>query len=104
MGGYRNHRRSFGKLERPDKIAERENTQVSEEIENTSDAPVNASADNSEKKPVYFDKEYEKMPDFAEIIGISFRGSGKMYYFAANGNVAKDGDSAIVETARGVEY
>lgn len=27
-----------------------------------------------------------------------------MYYFAANGCIAKDGDSAIVETARGVEY
>ncbi len=104
MGGYRNHRRSFGKLERPDKIAEREKTQASEEIEKTPDAPVSAPAENSEKKPVYFDKEYENMPDFAEIIGISFRGSGKMYYFAANGNVAKDGDNAIVETARGVEY
>ncbi|MBP3333070.1 MAG: stage 0 sporulation protein, partial [Clostridia bacterium] len=44
------------------------------------------------------------MPDFAEVIGVSFRGSGKMYYFAANGFVAKDGESAIVETARGVEY
>ncbi|MBE6608846.1 MAG: hypothetical protein E7633_09870 [Ruminococcaceae bacterium] len=44
------------------------------------------------------------MPEFAEVIGVSFRGSGKMYYFAANGFVAKDGDNAIVETARGVEY
>ncbi|MBE6618491.1 MAG: stage 0 sporulation protein [Ruminococcaceae bacterium] len=40
----------------------------------------------------------------SEVIGISFRGSGKMYYFAANGNKAKDSDYAIVETARGVEY
>lgn len=96
MSAYRNHRKSFGKLERPDKIIEREKAAVAENTQENSDS--------TEKKTVYFDKEYEKMPDFAEIIGISFEGSGKMYYFAANGNVAKDGDCAIVETARGTEY
>ena len=111
MSAYKSHRRSFGKLERPDKIAERERAEAQgegvkvEETTAVSTEPENtAPSTEVEKKPVYFDKEYEKMPDFAEVIGVSFRGSGKMYYFAANGNVAKETDSAIVETARGVEY
>lgn len=39
-----------------------------------------------------------------EIIGIRFKKVGKMYYFDPNGNQAKIGDSAIVETARGTEF
>jgi len=46
----------------------------------------------------------DDLPAEVEIIGISFRGSTKIYYFAANGNIAQDGDNAIVETARGLEY
>ena len=40
----------------------------------------------------------------SEIVGIKFKDTGKIYYFAPNGiNFAK-GEGAIVETARGVEY
>lgn len=39
----------------------------------------------------------------AEIIGVRFKGAGKVYYFAANGITAAVGDTAVVETARGVE-
>lgn len=39
-----------------------------------------------------------------EVIGIRFRGAGKVYYFSPDGNKLKIGDSVIVETARGVEY
>ncbi len=46
----------------------------------------------------------DDLPESVEIIGISFRGSMKVYYFASNGNIAKLGDNAIVETARGLEY
>ena len=46
----------------------------------------------------------EDLEEDVEIIGISFRGSGKVYYFGANGNTAREGEHAIVETARGVEY
>lgn len=46
----------------------------------------------------------DELPENVEIIGISFRGASKIYYFSANGNMAKDGDNAIVETARGLEY
>jgi len=39
-----------------------------------------------------------------EVIGISFRGAGKVYYFDANSIVAKVGMNVIAETARGLEY
>lgn len=39
-----------------------------------------------------------------EIVGIRFRGAGKVYYFDPVGISFTDGDFAIVETVRGVEY
>lgn len=39
-----------------------------------------------------------------EVIGIRFKDGGKVYYFAANKNVAKSTDYAVVETSRGVEF
>ena len=39
-----------------------------------------------------------------EVIGIRFKEGGKVYYFAANKNVAKPTDYAVVETSRGVEF
>lgn len=44
------------------------------------------------------------IPEQVEVIGICFKDSGKTYYFAPNGNVAKSTDFAIVETARGIEF
>lgn len=39
------------------------------------------------------------------VIGIRFRRAGKVYYFAPEDNVLyNQGQHAIVETARGVEY
>ena len=38
-----------------------------------------------------------------EIIGVRFKDVGKVYYFSPKGEQFKHGDSAIVETARGVE-
>ncbi len=125
MSAYRNHRKSFGKLERQDKVIERERSEkagsgaeetLQDELEELEledsfakddlygEDPADKKENGKGEETVYFDNEYAEMPDFAEVIGVSFRGSGKMYYFAANGFVAKDGDSAIVETARGVEY
>ncbi len=125
MSAYRNHRKSFGKLERQDKVIECEKQQgeaeekesfatafeadalldeevLDEELAALEDAPEEATG--GEEEAVYFDNEYAEMPEYAEVMGISFRGAGKMYYFAANGFTAKDGDYAIVETARGMEY
>lgn len=41
--------------------------------------------------------------DSVEIIGVKFKPSGKVYYFAAGNNHADTDDSVIVETARGLE-
>jgi len=38
-----------------------------------------------------------------EIIGVRFRSAGRIYYFDPRGADIKNGDSVIVETARGVE-
>lgn len=38
-----------------------------------------------------------------EIIGVRFKDVGKVYYFSPNEIVFKQGDKAIVETARGIE-
>ncbi|MBR5314511.1 MAG: stage 0 sporulation family protein [Clostridia bacterium] len=38
-----------------------------------------------------------------EIIGVKFKPSGKIYYFASNNNIATADDQVIVETARGLE-
>lgn len=47
---------------------------------------------------------YDDLPDLIDIVGISFRTAGKIYYFASNGVICKEGEHAIVETARGAEY
>lgn len=39
----------------------------------------------------------------ATIIGIRFKNTGKVYYFAPGDHVFKKGDQAVVETARGTE-
>ena len=39
-----------------------------------------------------------------DIIGVRFKKTGKVYYFAPNGCVARRGDHAIVDTARGPEF
>lgn len=40
----------------------------------------------------------------SQIVGIKFRETGKLYYFAPNGLELSEGEGVIVETARGVEY
>ena len=40
----------------------------------------------------------------AKIVGIKFRNTGKIYYFAPKNEEYKKGDGVIVETARGVEF
>lgn len=44
-----------------------------------------------------------EMPAEVEIIGVKFKPTGKVYYFAANQQQANAADSVIVETARGLE-
>lgn len=42
--------------------------------------------------------------DAVDVIGVSFRDSGKIYHFASCGKKLREGTKAIVETARGIEY
>lgn len=44
-----------------------------------------------------------KTPEEVEIIGVKFKPSGKVYYFAAGDNRASVENNVIVETARGLE-
>lgn len=39
----------------------------------------------------------------ANIIGVRFKGAGKVYYFDPNGQELNQGDYVVVETARGIE-
>lgn len=55
------------------------------------------SAPTAKKEP----KEDEEQ---VEVVGIRFKKVGKVYYFAPEGVVAKKGEFAIVETARGPEF
>ena len=45
----------------------------------------------------------KEAPEFYEIVGISFREAGKIYYFAPGKIKFKEGDRVIVDTARGTE-
>lgn len=62
-------------------------------------------------------EEYKEMYDYVtelpekpaeektvEVVGIKFRGGGKVYYFDPAGIEFAKGDHAVVETVRGVEY
>ncbi len=77
------------------KFHRQRNTRQSRELADTNKAvpqaeAPDASAEESAKAPV-------------EVVGISFREAGKIYYFAPNGLSFSQGDKVIVETARGVE-
>ena len=39
-----------------------------------------------------------------EVVGIRFRGAGKVYYFSPNGIDFSEGDHAVLDTVRGMEY
>lgn len=60
----------------------------------------------NEQEEIKFDREEtaEETEQTYEIIGVRFKTSGKIYYFAPNGLAFHEGDAVIVETARGIEY
>ncbi|MGM9625475.1 MAG: stage 0 sporulation protein, partial [Eubacteriales bacterium] len=39
-----------------------------------------------------------------EVVGVRFKAAGKVYYFDPDGAVFREGDTVIVETARGIEF
>ncbi len=57
------------------------------------------------EKTTAFETTTAVSPDIqVEIIGVKFKGAGKVYYFSPGGHKFSSGDNVIVETARGVEY
>ena len=53
-------------------------------------------------EPVTYEKKPPEHP--VDVVGIRFRGAGKVYYFAPGEVKLRNGDHAVVETARGLEY
>lgn len=59
----------------------------------------------AEVSPAAADAELPKEPEEQfEVVGIRFRGAGKVYYFSPNGIAFSEGDHAVLETVRGMEY
>ena len=46
----------------------------------------------------------ESMRTPVEVVGVRFKPAGKVYYFDPDGKTLSDGDTVIVETARGMEF
>lgn len=101
-GGYyhkNRHKRSYGS--RPDmnkQNAAAENTEpATEKAAPEEEIVPEYEYDYSEPAP---EEECEKV----EVVGVRFRGGGKVYYFDPIGIKFEKYDHAIVETVRGVEY
>ena len=50
------------------------------------------------------DKDSGKHPEKVTVVGVRFRGAGKVYYFDPGEWAVRRNDHVIVETARGIEY
>ena len=59
--------------------------------------------EKTDTEPDATNTEAEAVPS-VEVVGVRFNKTGKVYYFAPNGTVARRGDAVIVETARGLEF
>lgn len=71
--------------------------------------PVEEPYDDSMHDEDESDTESKEVPETDageqfEVVGIRFRGAGKVYYFSPNGIEFAEGDHAIVETVRGMEF
>lgn len=92
---------SFKKNE--EKPLDIENIVLSPEVLAEIDADIIPPIDRIVERPVK-EEEVKEVGETTEIIGVRFKKTGKVYYFAPAGCVAKRGDHAIVDTARGPEF
>ncbi len=67
-----------------------------EMIDTAAPAVEDVSDKTEEKKP--------NAPTSYEVVGVSFRPGGKVYYFSPSGKKYANGDTVIVDTARGQEF
>jgi len=72
-------------------------TPTTEELPQVEDFSLDSS-------PVVFAYRSIAPEDRIEIIGVRFRSSGKVYFFDPKGKTARQGDFAVVDTARGPEF
>ena len=49
------------------------------------------------------DESTQPLPEKVDVVGVSFRGAGKSYWFAPGTTHFQVGETVIVETARGLE-
>lgn len=82
-----------------------------DEAEHVSAAPPPHIEDRSRYLMIpehWFDDDAPSIPpepqEMIDIVGVRFKDSGKVYYFAPMDYVCREGQDVIVETARGIEY
>ncbi len=63
---------------------------------------MTAESENAAVSGMQSGGETEKVP--VEVVGVRFKAAGKVYYFDPDGSSFRDGDTVIVETARGIEF
>ena len=93
---------SIKKEEEPKKPVE--DVVLSPEILAEIDADIIPPIDRIVELPTKEEVPAVESEDMTDIIGVRFKKTGKVYYFEPNGCVAKRGDHAIVDTARGPEF
>lgn len=106
---YYKRRRSFNKNDKQKKQLT-EGEQLAEACSEDAEIIEEASSESNEiaeeikleeaAAPAQDDTDSEQV----EIVGIKFRNTGKVYYFSPNGITFTEGEHAIVETIRGMEY
>ena len=87
-----------------EKKAPVEEVVLSPEILAEIDADIIPPIDRIVGKPKKEAADVNEESEMTDIIGVRFKKTGKVYYFEPNGCVAKRGDHAIVDTARGPEF
>ena len=97
---------------KPENPAEKQDKQENRQAQNKHNNP---RPENKERRNRDRDKQKPSQPKpqnnapapdngvKVEIIGVRFKDVGKVYYFSPNGVQFKQGEKAIVETARGIE-
>ena len=87
--------------EEPKKVLEEValSPEIIAEIEADIIPPIIRTVERPQKAEVEVDES-----EMTDIIGVRFKKTGKVYYFDPNGCVAKRGEHAIVDTARGPEF
>lgn len=105
---YNHHKKHYNKAENDVKLQQKKEN----ELEESSVISENEEFTPYEEMPAtdvglqssFSESAEEKSTEKVEIIGVRFKESGKIYYFAPSGLKIEKDTPVIVETARGIEY